>query len=205
VHKVPIPQSAIRVANPGFCKRDRIAKRQLDLQSVTVEALISFFHVQLLAGYIAGPIQPRLAAQTDWIDDKRVSFPMANGMSHEGIFQLFRRRVASSIHPDLPYRVIALVKDHHAAWCLYDLVSANTDSTVVNDQHRRTVRDAVLGRIQFFTRAKLIFTVGLPRIPVDYIPFLAPRGPRRLLVLQTPIELLQKQGFLTRRGIDTWS
>src|SRR2546425_13229160 len=82
--KVPIPQSAVRVPNPGLCKRDRIGKRQLDLHSVTVEALISFLHVQLLAGYIAGAIQPRFATKTHGVYDQGVSLPMTNRMSHEG-------------------------------------------------------------------------------------------------------------------------
>ena len=112
-----------------------------------VEALVSLFQVQLLARHVTRAIEPGLAAQTHRVDDEGVSVPTANGVAHERIFQLFLRRVSSSIGPDLPYGVIPLVEDEHAAGRLYDFVSANTDRAVIDDQHRWTVRNAVLRRI----------------------------------------------------------
>jgi len=85
---------------PRLCEEYRVVVCDRVLQMVVVQFLDAFNQVQLPAVLVAHRIEPAPLIDPDRIDDERVRFPMANGMTHKfGIIHNFLW-VRPAIHVD---------------------------------------------------------------------------------------------------------
>src|SRR5437867_10218567 len=74
--------------------------------------------VKLLTERMSHPVQPTAIPEPNTLDDKRIAFPPAHGVSHERGIRIMRQR--PSIHEDLPVCRVLFKKNDHEARHLKD-------------------------------------------------------------------------------------
>src|SRR5260370_26178339 len=89
---------------------------------------------------MAKRIEPALVVQSDRVDDKSISFPLADGIAHPGGFQLFG--MTPAIGPNLAPDALVLEEHKNAVRGLHDLEWLGPD-----ENSRNPGRSAVQNRI----------------------------------------------------------
>jgi|ERR1700682_1787417 len=106
---VPVrPQLESFPCRPWLRIRLWVVECNVDLQHVRSSTPDTFDKVQSVRMRMTHLIDPGLVVKSDRIDDKRISFPIANRIPHPGWSGV--PRVSSSIREDLAHKVIELVK-----------------------------------------------------------------------------------------------
>src|SRR5437667_4172278 len=81
-------------------------------------------HMKRIAGWVLGCIDVCLSIETDRVDDQRIAFPFAYGMSHPTRFQIFG--MITSIQMDDVKNIVRFIEEgqaiglvHDREWILY--------------------------------------------------------------------------------------
>src|SRR4030095_11078330 len=93
-----------------------VINRYCDLQSLGIDAPVSFGEVHRIAVRIAVEIQPGYIVEADRIDDKCVSLPSSDRISHPGWIRIVRK--FSSVGPDRAPMPIVFEEHDDPAWHL---------------------------------------------------------------------------------------
>src|SRR6266699_994210 len=127
---------------------------------------------------MAKRIEPALVIQSDRVNDKSISIPLADGIAHPRWFQLFG--MAPAIGPDLAPDALVLKEHERAVRGLHDLKRLGPDQN-----SRDTGRIAVQNRIITF-RGGFRAIARLRRV----VPRLGPGSHRRWSCARTAVKAL---------------
>src|SRR6267154_3960851 len=92
---------------------------ELQSQRIRVRTPVTLYQVQLLAVGMPISIEPALVIQSDRVDDKSISLPLANGIAHPGGFRVLG--MTPPVGPDLAPDALVFEEHENAVGSLHNL------------------------------------------------------------------------------------